>query len=119
MVSKLNCKGYVRVRVVGVAVAVAVFKSRPACCCISTYCFAAGFAVQFMVSAGNACAVCMVGNYNNQGVIAVFGSKFLGYANSLVKLNVVVSGTLPVHNVQLFINAGTFNHQEEAVFIFA
>ena len=114
----MQSERYVSIGIIRVAVGVAVRECRPAGFGVRANRVATFHAVMFVVRAGQRYAVRVVGNDDDQGIVAV-GFRPVGRVSyGLVQFDRVVGGALPIHRVQLFINAGAFGHQVEAVRVF-
>ena len=68
-----------------------------------------------MVSAADGNNMGMVCQNDDEGIITMFFSPFFCIFNGLIKFDSIVSGSLPIHDMELFINGSTFNHSKEAV----
>ena len=118
MVCILDSKSYIRIGIFRESVAIGIFKSREDGVCINTDCLCSFFTVSFMVSSADGNAVGVVGKNNDECIIAPFQAPIAGIFNGLIKFDGIISCSLPVHDVELFIDRSTFNHGKKSVFVF-
>ena len=114
----LHGQGDIRIRVIGIPVVVFINEGRPLGIAVDANRFAAGLAIFFLIGAADADAVGMVRNDNDKCIIIVLFGVVLRPFDGLIKFDGVIGGTLPVHGMELLINAAAFTHEKEAIRIF-
>lgn len=94
---------------------VGILEDRENGVCVNANGFGALPAIPFMVGAADGNTMGMVCQNDDEGVIAMFLSLFFCIFNGLIKFDSIVSSSLPIHDMELFINGSAFNHSKETV----
>ena len=115
MVGVLDGQCHIGIRIIGESVMVSVLEGGENGVGVNTDSFRALPAVPFMVGAADGNPVGVVCKNDDEGIVPMFLRPFFRIFDGLVEFDGIVSRPLPVHDVELLINGGAFDHGEEAV----
>ena len=115
MVGVLHSQGHIGIRVIRETIMVSILEGGENGVCVNANGFGALPAIPFMVGAADGNTMGMVCQNDDEGVIAMFLRPFFCIFNGLIKFDSIVSSSLPIHDMELFINGSAFNHGKEAV----